>query len=349
MPLAEHARTSTRSCAHALETSGDERPRTTRKAPDGLLLAFYGDDFTGSTDAMEALAVAGVPTVLFLEPPTPQRCAALRRRARVGVAGVSARRARRRGWTSTCRRSFDGARGARRADPPLQGLLDLRLVAARSAASAARSTSGVALLRAALVAAGRRRAAPGALLRLRQPDLQHGLTTFATLPEMCFLLKSFGVTPLVRVPYEDNAGAQRALDAGAEGVIFPYIESSADARKAASACRYPPQGISAFGPYRAPFGADIVSANEQVLCLPMIEYLGAMDRLDEILATDGVDGVFIGPNDLSISLGGGPVMASLYAVDGSVADTGRFSSSLADIRGSSSAPWQVRGPRRRLR
>ena len=162
-------------------------------------------------------------------------------------------------------------------------------------------------------------------------DLQHGLTTFATLPEMCFLLKSFGVTPLVRVPYEDNAGAQRALDAGAEGVIFPYIESSADARKAASG-RYPPRGIRSFGPFRAPFGADIVSANEQVLCLPMIESVGAMDRLDEILTTDGVDGVFVGPNDLSISLGGGPVMASLYAVDGAVADTGGFSASLADIR-----------------
>jgi 4-hydroxy-2-oxoheptanedioate aldolase len=163
-------------------------------------------------------------------------------------------------------------------------------------------------------------------------DMQHGLSTYATLPEMCLLLKTFGITPLVRVPFEDNSGAQRALDAGAEGVIFPCVDSAAAAEKAAVSCRYPPRGLRSFGPYRAPFGADIAAANEQVLCLPMIESVVAVERLDEILSTPGVDGVFVGPNDMSISMGGGPVMASLYAVDGTAAASVGFDDALVSIR-----------------
>jgi 4-hydroxy-2-oxoheptanedioate aldolase len=163
-------------------------------------------------------------------------------------------------------------------------------------------------------------------------DMQHGLTTYATLPEMCLLLKTFGITPLVRVPFEDNSGAQRALDAGAEGVIFPCVEDAAAAQKAAVSCRYPPRGVRSFGPYRAPFGADIAAANEQVLCLPMIESALAVERLDEILSIPGVDGVFVGPNDMSISMGGGPVMASLYAVDGTGATGEGFDDALVKIR-----------------
>jgi len=136
-------------------------------------------------------------------------------------------------------------------------------------------------------------------------DMQHGLSTYAALPDMCVLLKAYGVSPLVRVPFEDNSGAQRALDAGAEGIIFPTSRTQPMPR-AASSCRYPPRGIRSFGPYRSPFGADLAWANEQVLCLPMIESVGGMEHIDEVLATPGVDGVFVGPNDLSISMGGDP-------------------------------------------
>lgn len=153
-------------------------------------------------------------------------------------------------------------------------------------------------------------------------DMQHGLATFADLPGLCAMLRTYGVTPIVRVPYDDYSGAQRALDAGAEGVIFPYIESPEEARRAVAACKYPPVGIRSFGPYWSPYGADIAHANEQVLCIGMIESVSAMSRVDEILQTPGLDGLFIGPNDLSISMGNGPAMASLYGVSASGESTG---------------------------
>lgn len=147
-------------------------------------------------------------------------------------------------------------------------------------------------------------------------DMQHGLSTYRDLPELCMVLRTHGVTPLVRVPFADYSGAQRALDAGAEGIIFPYIENADDAQQAAAACRYPPEGIRSFGPYRAPYGADISSANADLLCMVMIESVDGLKNVDAITRTAGVDGVFVGPNDLSISLGGRPIMADLYAVDG---------------------------------
>lgn len=163
-------------------------------------------------------------------------------------------------------------------------------------------------------------------------DMQHGLATYRDLPELCMTLRTHGVTPLVRVPYADNSGAQRALDAGAEGIIFPYIEDADGAREAAIACRYPPEGIRSFGPYRAPYGADLPLANADVLCLVMIESTGGLARVDEITRTPGVDGVFVGPNDLSISMGGGPIMANLYAVEGAAsAVPAAFEQALATI------------------
>lgn len=145
-------------------------------------------------------------------------------------------------------------------------------------------------------------------------DMQHGLATFADLPALCAMLRAYDVTPLVRVPYDDYSVAQRALDAGAEGIIFPYVETAAEARRAVDACKYPPLGVRSFGPYWSPYGADIAWANCQVLCIAMIESVTAMGRVDEILQTPGLDGLYIGPNDLSISMGHGPSMASLYGV-----------------------------------
>ncbi len=143
-------------------------------------------------------------------------------------------------------------------------------------------------------------------------DMQHGLSTFSDLPSLCMMAQKFATTPLVRVLFNDFSGAQRALDAGAEGIIFPLIDSAQSARQAVDACRYPPAGNRSFGPYWSPYGADCAWANSQVLCFAMIESIAGLERLDEILTTPGLDGVYVGPNDLSISMGEGPVMASLY-------------------------------------
>ena len=175
-------------------------------------------------------------------------------------------------------------------------------------------------------------------------DMQHGLSTYHDLPGLCLILRQHGITPLVRVPFEDNSGAQRALDAGAEGIIFPYIESAEAARAAAISCRYPPEGIRSFGPYRAPYGADLPLANEDLLCLVMIESVGGLANVDAITGTPGVDGVFVGPNDLSISLGGGPIMASLYSIGGQQATVSpAFQEALTTITSSAHAHGKYAG------
>lgn len=175
-------------------------------------------------------------------------------------------------------------------------------------------------------------------------DMQHGLSTYHDLPGLILILRQHGVTPLVRIPFEDNSGAQRALDAGAEGVIFPYIESIEGAHAAAISCRYPPEGIRSFGPYRSPYGADIRLANEDLLCLVMIESANGLKNVDAITKTPGVDGVFVGPNDLSISLGGGPVMSSIYAVEGQeVGMTAEFQEALRTITSTAKANGRFSG------
>lgn len=175
-------------------------------------------------------------------------------------------------------------------------------------------------------------------------DMQHGLATYRDLPTLCLILRQHGVTPLVRVPFEDYSGAQRALDAGAEGIIFPYIDDVEGARQAAIACRYPPEGIRSFGPYRAPYGADLALANSDLLCLVMIESVGGLANCDAITRTPGVDGVFVGPNDLSISLGGGPIMANLYALGGGQApESSGFDQALTTITSTAHANGKYAG------
>lgn len=140
-------------------------------------------------------------------------------------------------------------------------------------------------------------------------DQQHGLTSQDTLVGMLRAIARSMTTPLVRVLRNDAGLIGQALDAGAEGVIVPMVETAADAVIAASATRYAPIGTRSWGPLRAThgLGADPATVNGQVLCLVMIESATAVANLDEILAVPGIDGVYVGPADLSVSLGGAPV------------------------------------------
>jgi 4-hydroxy-2-oxoheptanedioate aldolase len=112
---------------------------------------------------------------------------------------------------------------------------------------------------------------------------------------------------LVRVPWNRPEYIGRALDSGARGVIVPMVESATDAEAAASACRYPPRGRRSWGPsrtgYAVPGGGAVPESNERVLCLVMVESRGALERVEEIAAVPGIDGIFVGPFDLSIALG----------------------------------------------
>jgi 4-hydroxy-2-oxoheptanedioate aldolase len=137
-------------------------------------------------------------------------------------------------------------------------------------------------------------------------DLQHGLIDFARMVEM---LQAIGTTPttaMVRVPVAESSWIGRVLDAGAAGVIVPLVDTADEARTAVEACRYPPRGRRSYGPFRAAViagGSYSPRADEDVVCLVMIETRDGLDNLDAILDVPGIDGVFVGPNDLSLALG----------------------------------------------
>jgi 4-hydroxy-2-oxoheptanedioate aldolase len=137
-------------------------------------------------------------------------------------------------------------------------------------------------------------------------DRQHGLIGEAQMVEMLQGISSTDTIPLVRVPRNDEGVIGKALDAGAWGVIVPMVNSPEEAAAAVAACRYAPVGIRSFGPLRANYYAGFdyyTRANSEVLCIVMVETKRAIERVDEIVSVPGVDAVYVGPADLSITLG----------------------------------------------
>lgn len=138
-------------------------------------------------------------------------------------------------------------------------------------------------------------------------DLQHGMIDFASALAMLQALSATPAVPLVRVADDSPAQIMRMLDAGAYGVICPMVSTAEQAERFVAACRYPPLGHRSFGPARGLLygGADYPQhASQQILTLAMIETREGLRNIDAILDTDGLDGVFIGPNDLSLTLTG---------------------------------------------
>jgi 4-hydroxy-2-oxoheptanedioate aldolase len=137
-------------------------------------------------------------------------------------------------------------------------------------------------------------------------DLQHGLGTEATMVSMFQAAQVGGAVPLARLAWNEPWLIMRALDLGAVGVILPLIDTAAEAARAVEACRYPPHGKRSYGPIRAEIVAGTAVPDElgaDALCFAMIETRDGLDNLDEIAATPGLDGLYIGPSDLSIALG----------------------------------------------
>jgi 4-hydroxy-2-oxoheptanedioate aldolase len=111
---------------------------------------------------------------------------------------------------------------------------------------------------------------------------------------------------LVRVPWLDPGIIMKMLDAGAYGIICPLINTAEDAARFLSYCYYPPRGIRSSGPIRATVygGPDYIDqANNEILALAMIETRSAFEQVDEILAVDGLEAIYVGPSDLALSLG----------------------------------------------
>ena len=142
-------------------------------------------------------------------------------------------------------------------------------------------------------------------------DLQHGLIDYQMALTMCQVLQGLPAPVLCRVPWNEPGIIMKCLDAGFTGLICPMINTEEDARRLVAAARYAPLGGRSFGPTRANMvhgAAYARSANEKVLLLAMIETREALSNLDSILAVEGIDGVYVGPSDLGMSLGFEPTL-----------------------------------------
>jgi 4-hydroxy-2-oxoheptanedioate aldolase len=178
------------------------------------------------------------------------------------------------------------------------------------------------------------RAAIGCLLTLHSPlmaevmghvgfdwlgvDLQHSETNLAQIQGMFQAVSNTPAMPFTRVAGNDSILIQRVLDLGAYGIIVPYVQTVAEAEAAVRAAKYPPRGERSWGPIRGALygGADYFEhANDETVLIVMLETREAVGNARAILSVPGVDGCFIGPNDLSVSYGGLPERGVLPAAE----------------------------------
>ena len=133
-------------------------------------------------------------------------------------------------------------------------------------------------------------------------DIQHGALDYSAVLPMFQAMRASGVVAMARVPWLDPAAIMKTLDAGAMGIICPMINSRAEAEEFVSYLRYPPKGQRSFGPTRA--GVVMpgygLAMNDEILAFAMIETQVGMDNLEEIAATQGLDGIYVGPADLTL-------------------------------------------------
>ena len=136
-------------------------------------------------------------------------------------------------------------------------------------------------------------------------DLQHGLDGLESAAQSIQAISTTGALPFVRVPANEPWLIGRVLDLGARGVVVPLVSTAAEAARAATACRYPPEGVRSWGAVRTSgsLGATAVERNLGVLCIVMVETVSAVENLEAICGTAGVDAVYVGPSDLGLSHG----------------------------------------------
>lgn len=142
-------------------------------------------------------------------------------------------------------------------------------------------------------------------------DTEHGAIDIGTTQSIIQATLTTNTVPIVRVPWNDPMLIKRALDAGAYGLVIPMVNSREEAVRAVKASRYPPVGIRSYGGPRVRLygGMDYFEhANEEILVIVQIEHIEAVNRAEEIISVEGIDGFFIGPSDLAISMGLKPGM-----------------------------------------
>ena len=141
-------------------------------------------------------------------------------------------------------------------------------------------------------------------------DAEHGPMDFGVCENMVRAAEAANITPLIRVPSHEPKTILRYLDIGALGIMAPQVNSAADARAVVSAVKYAPEGTRGFGPGRSarfsvgePMSEYAANENEQTLIIAQLENVAALDELDEIVRTPGIDAFEIGTGDLSASMG----------------------------------------------
>lgn len=139
-------------------------------------------------------------------------------------------------------------------------------------------------------------------------DMEHSVTDYNEAQLLVMAIQSKGIKAFVRVGNNNSRIIKRVLDAGADGIIVPSVNSADEARKAVESVKYPPYGKRGVGLARAQsygFGFEEYrdSKAKEITLIAQIEHINAINELDQIITTDGIDGTFIGPYDLSGSLG----------------------------------------------
>ena len=140
-------------------------------------------------------------------------------------------------------------------------------------------------------------------------DMQHGPIHYDSALPMLQAISTTNVMPLARVPWNEPGIIMKMLDAGAYGIICPMINTAAECEAFVGACRYPPKGYRSYGPTRVSMYAGegyAENANGTILTFAMIETAQALDNLEAILSVEELDAIYVGPADLSQSLGGKP-------------------------------------------
>ena len=140
-------------------------------------------------------------------------------------------------------------------------------------------------------------------------DMQHGVVDYPNALQMLQAISTTDVVPMARVNWNEPGQIMKILDAGSYGIICPMVSNRKEAENFVKACMYPPKGYRSFGPTRGfMYGGDdyVDHANDEILKIAMIETKEALKELDKIMSTKGIDGVYIGPADLSLAIGEKP-------------------------------------------
>jgi 2-keto-3-deoxy-L-rhamnonate aldolase RhmA len=134
-------------------------------------------------------------------------------------------------------------------------------------------------------------------------DCQHSMLTEADAARMLFGLIDAPLTTIVRVSENDAARIGRVLDAGVDGVIVPMVEDASEAARAVAACRFPPRGVRSSGPMPGVARDGRLALERRARCFVMIESARGLQNMREIVETDGLTGIYVGPADLSLGIG----------------------------------------------